>query len=199
MKALIISLVILAISGLTIITILGISNYSEFSRRKDQQNASQTTHGNGNVTIIYPQINSEINSPLNMNGRVPAGWMFEGSSPVKILGEDRKLIAQGHATEVIPGSWTSGQEIEFITDIKFSTNDKNGFIVLEKDNPSGLEENADLYEFSVKFNLNSDYQCPSNGWVNCMPILDEKGKKACSQEAIEWYKKNCDNFEGTAL
>lgn len=46
---------------------------------------------------------------------------------------------------------------------------------------------------------NSSYACPENGWVNCMPILNEAGKKACSPEAMNWYKNNCPNFQGGAL
>lgn len=42
------------------------------------------------------------------------------------------------------------------------------------------------------------YQCPKTGWVNCMPILTEDAKKACSSDAIKWYKANCPNFKGTA-
>ena len=44
----------------------------------------------------------------------------------------------------------------------------------------------------------STYTCPANGWQSCMPILSEEGKKACSKEAIDWYKTNCPNFEGIA-
>lgn len=46
--------------------------------------------------------------------------------------------------------------------------------------------------------LTADYQCPENGWINCMPILTEKAKKACSKEALKWYKSNCPKFEGVA-
>jgi len=46
--------------------------------------------------------------------------------------------------------------------------------------------------------IKSTYICPENGWVNCMPMLTEKGKKNCSSEAIEWYKANCPNFKGAA-
>lgn len=42
------------------------------------------------------------------------------------------------------------------------------------------------------------YQCPENGWVNCMPILTEDAKKACSKEAVQWYRSNCPKFEGLA-
>lgn len=43
-----------------------------------------------------------------------------------------------------------------------------------------------------------EYQCPEAEWVNCMSILTEKSKKACSKEALEWYKNNCLNFKGAA-
>jgi len=43
------------------------------------------------------------------------------------------------------------------------------------------------------------YVCPQNGWIDCMPILTEEKKKACSPEAISWYKENCPNFKGGAL
>ncbi len=44
----------------------------------------------------------------------------------------------------------------------------------------------------------SSYQCPANGWINCMPILNGQDRKKCSKEALDWYKKNCDNFQGAA-
>ncbi len=43
------------------------------------------------------------------------------------------------------------------------------------------------------------YTCPANGWQDCMPILSEEGKRACSEEAMTWYKANCPDFQGAAL
>lgn len=43
------------------------------------------------------------------------------------------------------------------------------------------------------------YTCPESGWVGCMPILSEEGKRACSKEAMNWYKTNCPNFKGAAM
>lgn len=43
------------------------------------------------------------------------------------------------------------------------------------------------------------YVCPQNGWVDCMPILTREKQRACSPEAMNWYKKNCPNFKGGAL
>ena len=45
----------------------------------------------------------------------------------------------------------------------------------------------------------SVYQCPTSGWVDCQPVLDDAKTKACSTEAMAWYKTNCPNFQGEAL
>ena len=49
----------------------------------------------------------------------------------------------------------------------------------------------------------SSYQCPANGWINCMPQIIGPGQKdtrdySCTQEAIAWYDANCPNFEGAS-
>ena len=45
----------------------------------------------------------------------------------------------------------------------------------------------------------ANFICPANGWVDCMPILDESKTISCSTEAMNWYKVNCPNFQGAAL
>ncbi|MFZ3068951.1 MAG: hypothetical protein WA052_01405 [Microgenomates group bacterium] len=45
----------------------------------------------------------------------------------------------------------------------------------------------------------ANFICPANGWVDCMPILDEAKTISCSAEAMAWYKVNCPNFQGAAL
>ncbi len=39
--------------------------------------------------------------------------------------------------------------------------------------------------------------CPANGWLDCMPAVDET-KPLCSKEAIEWVSSHCDPFYGVA-
>ena len=56
----------------------------------------------------------------------------------------------------------------------------------------------ELQRFVNQKIINKPYICPANGWINCMPILSEEGKKACSQEAVKWYKENCPDFKGVA-
>ena len=64
---------------------------------------------------------------------------------------------------------------------------------------SGINPVFDQILSTFKFlDSSSTFTCPLNGWIDCMPILTEEGKKACSPEALAWYKKNCPNFQGVA-
>ena len=44
----------------------------------------------------------------------------------------------------------------------------------------------------------TNYTCPANGWVDCMPGPGASKKASCSSEAMNWYKINCPNFKGAA-
>jgi len=44
----------------------------------------------------------------------------------------------------------------------------------------------------------SIFNCPANGWVDCMPGPDSGKSVQCSSEAQNWYKSNCPNFQGIA-
>lgn len=109
--------------------------------------------------IVAPSITSplkdySISSPITITGFVPQGWMFEGVFPIKILDENKKLIKQASAKELVAGSWTSENPIEFTSTITFSTVATKGYIVLENDNPSGLKENSKTFEIGVNFSKN---------------------------------------------
>lgn len=83
---------------------------------------------------------------------------------------------------------------------------KPKFVYMSKDQKMYLlrviGEAGDKILSSFKFleysSENKDYTCPKNGWENCMPILTPEAQKQCSQEALDWKKKNCSNFQGVA-
>lgn len=41
--------------------------------------------------------------------------------------------------------------------------------------------------------------CPENGWVDCMPIVDQARSYQCEAEFLEWAQTNCEGFQGVAL
>jgi hypothetical protein len=71
--------------------------------------------------------------------------------PIKILDEKKEVIVQGQAKELKPGSWQRGNPVEFTATLTFTASAKNGFIVIAKDNPSGLPANDESYQIPVLF------------------------------------------------
>ncbi len=102
-------------------------------------------------TISSPSARSKVKSPLTVIGILPAGWMFEGIFPVKLLDSGGDVIAQTSAKEVTPGSWQSGNPVEFTATLTFKTATGSGTIVLENDNPSGDIENDKEFEIPIVF------------------------------------------------
>jgi hypothetical protein len=101
--------------------------------------------------ITSPTSYSIISSPLKIKGTVPAGWMFEGVFPLKLLDANKNVITQGQAKETVPGSWQSGMAVDFEATLTFSTTAKSGYLLLENDNPSGIPENSKFFDIPIKF------------------------------------------------
>lgn len=102
-------------------------------------------------TITTPLSNAIIKSPLTVKGTVPQGWMFEGVFSIKLLDQNRKPIALAQGKEIIPGSSYGTLPIEFTSSITFQTNATQGYLVLDKDNPSGLPEKNESFEIPIRF------------------------------------------------
>lgn len=101
--------------------------------------------------ITTPQSNSKITSPLTISGTVPPGWMFEATAHVKLADDEGNNIAAGVITEKTPGTWMSGNPVEFTNTLPFQTSAKSGYLIIEADNPSGLPENNKQFIIPVKF------------------------------------------------
>jgi hypothetical protein len=105
----------------------------------------------GMPNVSSPSANMKVVSPLKIAGTVPAGWMFEGIFPIKLVDSNRKLIVQGQAKEKVAGSWQSGLPIEFTATLVFKSASGSGFLILQNDNPSGLPTNSKSLEVPVSF------------------------------------------------
>ncbi|QQR82802.1 Gmad2 immunoglobulin-like domain-containing protein [Candidatus Campbellbacteria bacterium] len=102
------------------------------------------------IYVVSPRIHTEIASPLTISGRARGTWFFEGSFPVLLVDWDGKIIAEGFATT---SEWMTEEFVPFTGTIEFSkpAYDKNGTLILKKDNPSGLSENDMALEIPVVF------------------------------------------------
>ena len=92
-----------------------------------------------------------ITSPLTITGEIPGSWSFEASFPVVLQDPTNKIIAQTTAT--LKGNWQTNDYVPFTATVTFNgpSAGGSGVLVLRKDNPSGLPENADAIEVPITF------------------------------------------------
>lgn len=102
------------------------------------------------VHVTSPRPHDEIVSPLIVTGEARGNWYFEASFPVRLLDGNGKEIAVAPAQA--KGDWMTTNFVPFRVELTFiSPNTKEGTLVLEKDNPSGLPENAGEVKIPIRF------------------------------------------------
>lgn len=107
------------------------------------------------ITLSAPQSGQAIETPLAIEGSARGNWFFEASFPVELQDADGNLIASTAAQA--QGDWMTEDFVPFRATLDFSApKTETGFLVLKKDNPSGLPENDDEFMVPVKFGPSSD-------------------------------------------
>lgn len=105
------------------------------------------------IEVYDPAPKSYISSPLIVNGRARGNWFFEGDFPVVITNWDGLIIGEGIA-RAQEDSLTENF-VNFIAEINFTQPDvdiKNeGFLILQKDNPSDLSTLDNALEIPIFF------------------------------------------------
>ncbi len=99
------------------------------------------------VTTLKPH--DRIKSPLQVKGRA-RGWYFEGSFPVYVF--DANGVNLGGAPAQAQGEWMTPDWVAFDGTVIFTTpTTETGFVVFQKDNPSGIPELDEEYRVPVRF------------------------------------------------
>lgn len=102
------------------------------------------------IRVFSPEQKALVTSPLKIKGEARGTWFFEASFPIFIEDEAGREIGRGIATA--QGEWMTEEFVPFTAEIVFERgNSKSGVVVFEKDNPSGLPENADSISVPVLF------------------------------------------------
>ena len=102
------------------------------------------------IRIDSPRPNDETKSPLEILGQARGYWFFEADFPVKLLDDNGNEL--GIAVAQALSDWMIDDFVPFEATLKFQTpTTKRGVLILEKDNPSGLLENADELRVPVYF------------------------------------------------
>ena len=114
---------------------------------------------NSMIRVTSPLPNASVKSPLTITGEARGGWYFEASFPVKILDANGKVLGQHYAQA--QGEWTTNEFVPFRSTLVFSApTTPTGTLVLEKDNPSGLPQNADEIRVPIRFASTSTSKTP---------------------------------------
>jgi len=102
------------------------------------------------IKIDNPKPNQAIESPLFVKGKARGSWYFEASFPVKLFDDNGFLLGARPAQAL--GDWMTEDFVDFSVTFPFAApSTPTGRLVLEKDNPSGLPENADELIIPVYF------------------------------------------------
>jgi len=104
------------------------------------------------IRAEVPRPNDKISSPLEIKGEARGTWFFEASFPIRLLDENGNEITINPAYAQAQGDWMTENFVPFKATIEFETpTTKKGTLILKKDNPSGLPQNADELRIPVSF------------------------------------------------
>ncbi|MFA6145869.1 MAG: GerMN domain-containing protein [Patescibacteria group bacterium] len=106
------------------------------------KNNQQREDKPADIKVTKPQSNETVFSPLEIVGEARGTWFFEASFPIKLLDSSGTEIARGIAQA--ESDWMTENFVPFTATLQFNAaTETKGILILEKDNPSGLPENAD--------------------------------------------------------
>lgn len=102
------------------------------------------------IVVTSPKSNNAITSPLIITGMARGYWFFEASFPIKLLDGKGNIIASGIAQS--ESDWMTENFVPFRAELKFENpGSGRGMLILEKDNPSDLPQNADELRMPIVF------------------------------------------------
>ncbi len=172
------------ISWLIILALLigSLAMYNFFAAQKT--NLKNVQNKNNYIKVYYPQPNQETNSPLVITGEARGFWFFEATFPVKLISEKGDLIIQHYAQA--QSDWMTENFVPFEATLNFKiSKDQKAFLVLEKDNPSGLPENADEIRIPVFLKANeTPQQTVKLYYYNSKLDKDNAGNILCSKKGL---------------
>jgi hypothetical protein len=101
------------------------------------------------IKVYYPQKDAALTSPVAIVGEVPGNWSTEASFPITLTDSKGTVVAKG--TGQLLGNWMTDQLVPFSAKLTYTgAATGEGMLTLTKDNPSGIEANADSLSIPVK-------------------------------------------------
>ncbi len=123
---------------------------SDIGRKNDDQPRPNAPFQNDTVRVTTPLPGSVVMSPLMVTGEARGTWYFEASFPVTVRDANDQVLGTGAAQA--QGEWMTTEFVPFQTTASFNIpSTATGFLVLHKDNPSGLPENDAEVRIPIRF------------------------------------------------
>ncbi len=138
---------LIIVGAIVILALVLIAAY--FLKNKKGEAETPPQAQNNNIVVSNPQPNELVKSPLLITGEARGAWFFEASFPVKILDENGNELARVPAQA--QSDWMTENFVPFKAEIEFVPTTETGFLVLGKDNPSGLPQNAAEIRIPIRF------------------------------------------------
>lgn len=104
---------------------------------------------NDMVRVYAPLPGEKVGNYIDIKGEARGYWFFEASFPIVLIDGNGTIIGQTLAQA--KSDWMTDDFVVFEAEMNFETEEKNGTLVFQKDNPSGLPENDDSFEINIKF------------------------------------------------
>jgi hypothetical protein len=103
------------------------------------------------ASVLLPQPNTLVHSPLQVTGSAVGSWYFEATFPAVLKDDQGNIVAQGPMRA--QSDWMTTNQVPFAGTLTFSQQPQTatGMLILSKDNPSGLPQNDASIAVPVKF------------------------------------------------
>ena len=102
-----------------------------------------------NVVVSSPLANEFIASPLRVEGQARGNWFFEATLPIRLYDAAGNLLAS--APGQAQSDWMTADLVPFTATLEFQTAATRGYLVINRDNPSGLPEYDASSTIPVRF------------------------------------------------
>ncbi|BCX15766.1 MAG: hypothetical protein KatS3mg097_658 [Candidatus Parcubacteria bacterium] len=123
--------------------------------------SEKTIYKNDQIEIFSPKPNEKIKSPLKITGQARGNWFFEATFPIVLTDWNGKIIAESYAQA--KGEWMTTDFVPFEAILNFETTvfsdtlenhfSRRGYLILQKNNPSGLPEHDNTLKIPVIFDF----------------------------------------------
>ena len=105
------------------------------------------------IEVATPRPNQAISSPLLVTGKARGTWFFEATATLLVTDNEENILAKNYIQTA--ENWMTEDFLDFTGTIEFelpeNLSNKNGFVIFQYQNPSGLPKNDAAIKIPVRF------------------------------------------------